>query len=236
MKTGSTLALAILALAAPASGKDKELPYREYKAGEPVVLAPDTAYLLVRSIDLWGFRFVRIAGDDGSVADRGEFAEFPGYRSFDKSLSVRTHVLAVRPGTYWLYGEKTGFHLEGPFLNCLCMGTIRFDAKPGVITDLGMIRDLAKETGNGKRPDARGVTHQLLGNAAERAILVEPVSDKDPVPASLAALTRVPADYRAAGSLPNLDGTMVDRISVMPGILRYERDEIVDVKTGQRLR
>jgi len=235
MKRASMAVLAALFLAAPALGADKDLPYHEYKAGEVVAPAPEMAYLLVRSIDLWGFRFVRIAGDDGAVADPKEFVEFPGYRSFDKSPLVRTHVLAVRPGTYWLYGEKTGFHLEGPFLNCLCMGTIRFEAKAGMLTDLGTIRDLAKETANGKRPDARGVSHRLLGNRAERAILVEPVSDKDPVPASLTGLTRVPAAYRAAGNLPNIEGTMIDRISAMPGIIRYEKDAIIDDKTGKRL-
>ena len=229
------LALALLGCAAPAAAREV-LDYHEFKPGDAVTIDPDAAYLLVRTIDIWGLRFVRLDGEDGMRADRSKLAELPGYTNFDKSLPVHTHLLRVVPGTYWLYGEKTSGYLEGPFLNCLCMGTVRFEAKAGTITDLGTIRDLAKETANGKRPDARGVTRQLLGTRDLRAVLVAPAAPGDPLPAALAALPRVPADYRAAGSLPNIDGTMIDRVSAMPGVIAYDRDRIIDVKTGRALK
>jgi hypothetical protein len=211
------------------------LDYREFKRGDAVDIAPDKAYILVRSFDLFGFRFARIDGDDGKVVRRENLVDMLGWIDIDVSNPFHTHLLEVRPGTYWLYGEKTEAYLEGPWLNCLCMGTVRFEAKPGVINDLGFIRDIDYESRGGKRPDARGVERHLLGNRDTRAVLVEPATERLVVPAVLAGMPRIIVGYRAAGFLPNIDGTKLDRISSIPGIIRFDRDHVIDDKTGQRL-
>jgi hypothetical protein len=227
-----SVALAVL-VSASVEAATPPKPWHEFNAGEAVRLEPDKAYILVRTVDLFGFRFVRIAGDDGSKVERANLAELNGYRTIDKAFPGFVHLVAVAPGTYWLYGTKTEDWLDGPWLYCLCVGTVRFDAKPGVVTDLGTIRDLALETRGGKRPDSRGRRHDLLNNRLERAIVVEPVSVEATVPAAIATLPRVGANYRAAGWLPNIDGARIDRVSAMPGIITYERDRVVDVRTGK---
>jgi hypothetical protein len=232
------LSLAVLSPAAVARDPEPSALIQEYKAGEAVTLAPDTAYILVRAIRLEGFRFVRIEDREHfpPAVDRANFADLAGYIAFAKAQPYSVHLLAVKPGTYWLYGEKTRHYLEGPFLNCLCMGTVKFEARPGIITDLGLIRNLERETAHGKHPDAAGRTRELRGSRDVRAILVLPPVPDDLVPSALAALPRVPAEYRAAGTLPNIDGTMIDRISAMPGVIAYDRDRIIDVRTGNTLR
>lgn len=231
--------IAVLAQPVAARENDADIA-RHLRAGTAVTIAPDTAYLLVRNSDILAFRFVRIddegrRGPDGlPIVDPANLVDLAAYLPFDKA-PPRTHLLAVKPGTYWLYGEKTRFHLEGPFLNCLCLGTVKFEARAGTITDLGTIRNLARETKDGKRPDATGQARTLLGNRDVRAILVEPATAGQAVPAALAALPRVPAVYHAAGRLPNIDGTMIDRISAMPGVIGYDRDRIIDLRTGAAL-
>jgi len=228
------LLLAMIAPHAAARDPDPSALVHQYKAGEPVMLAPDTAYILVRAIRIDGFRFVRIEDRAGAVStvDPAEFAELGGYMAFAKAQPHSFYLLAVKPGTYWLYGEKIKIFLEGPYLNCLCMGTVKFEAKPGTITDLGLIRNLYRETGRGKHADAQGQQRDLMGNRDVRAILVRPPVPEDAMPPALAALPRVPVQYRAAGSLPNIDGTMIDRISAMPGVIAFDRDRIIDVRSG----
>jgi hypothetical protein len=231
----TVLVLLALVLATPALAQDKTGLPHQYRSGEAVTVAPDTAYILFRASLIYGFRFARIEGEVADDVDRADFVDVAGWRPVEKG-EPGTYLIAVRPGTYWLYGEKTKDYLEGPFLNCLCMGTLRFEARAGTITDLGRIRNLARETRDGKRPDARGETRVLLGNRDIRAILIEPATGGEPVPAMLAGLPRVAAAYRAAGRLPNVDGTMIDRVSTMSGVIAYDRDRIIDVPTGRVLR
>ena len=226
-------AIALLGFAVPASAGDPPKPWHEFKANEPIKLEPDKAYIFVRTVEMYGFRFVRIDGDNGAQVDRENLVDLKGFQSIDKSFPGQAHLLAVTPGTYWLYGVKTEYYLDGPWLNCLCMGTVRFTAKAGTITDLGTIRDIAYETRGGKRPDRRGKTHNLLGIRDDRAIQVEPVTDRDQIPPAIQNMPRTAATYSAAGWLPNIDGTRIDRISAMPGIIGYDRDRVVDTKTGK---
>lgn len=220
----------------PAVAVDPSKASHEFKAGEAISIEPDKAYILVRTVELFGFRFVRIEGNDGRRVDRENLVELLGSTSIDKTFPDRVHLMAVKPGTYWLYGQKTSYWLDGPWLNCLCMGTVRFEARPGIITDLGTIRDVAYETRGGKRADRRGKTHELVGNRDQRAIVVEPATLDAPIPAVLAGMPRRAADYRAAGWLPNIDGTRIDRISTLRGVIAYDRDKVIDLKTGEIFR
>ncbi len=52
----------------------------------------------------------------------------------------------------------------------------------------------------------------------------------------LAGYAIVPAELRAAGRFPNYYGLQIDRMTPIPGVLAYERDRIIDVKTGAQVR
>lgn len=204
-----------------------------YKPGESVSLKGDWSYLLYRTKGS-PFRFIRMDDGEAGVDPDNIVDVFFAYVR-DRERKELTFLVAVRPGTYWLYGEKTKYNPEGPYLNCLCMGTLRFEARAGTITDLGRIRNLARETRNGKEPDADGNARMLIGSRSIRAIMVEPSNDRQSVPESLVSFPRVAAEYHAAGSLPNIDGTMIDRVSAMPGVIAFDRDRIIDVRTGRVL-
>jgi len=237
MRAMLAAALAGLALAVPArAAADALESWHDFRADEAISVDPAKAYLLVRTIELFGFRFARIEGDDGAAVRRDDLAELNGWVSIDKSFPGQVHLIEVRPGTYWLYGQKTDAYLDGPWLNCLCMGTLRFEAKAGTITDLGTIRDIAFETRGGKRPDRRGQNAGFRPTRDQRAIVVEPAAADAPVPAILGALPRQRAVYRAAGWLPNIDGTRIDRISAIPGIIAYDRDRVIDPTSGRTFR
>lgn len=154
-----------------------------------------------------------------------KFATVWAGRIFDKPTGAR--LLEVQPGLYRLYGQMLETQ-NGAAGFCLCMGSVQFEAAPGKITDLGTIhypmaealRAKAEPSWNGLTPGRGGLT----------AMRVAP--DEAAVPAKLVSLPRVPADYRAAGKIDNFFGVMVDRLTALPGVLAYNRDQVIDERTG----
>lgn len=127
-----------------------------------------------------------------------------------------SYLMAVEPGAYVIYGNmmlgNNGFALGV----CLCMGSVRFEARPGQITDLGEI--------NFRRPDER------TGRRPWSPDVVPYVSTMT-LPPRLAGLPRVAAEFHAADKLPNWFGVEIDRHPAMPGVLAYDRDRVIDVRT-----
>lgn len=153
-----------------------------------------------------------------------------GGRVFDKGGPKTTHLIAVPPGTYRIYGQiwETGNGSGTGF--CLCMGSVQFDAAAGTITDMGTMRYPKAEALREKtEPSWNGLTP---GKGGLTAMRIEPADANTYVPHKLASLPRVPASYRAAGKIDNFFGVMIDRLTAMPGVLSYRRDEVLDEKTG----
>jgi hypothetical protein len=110
------------------------------------------------------------------------------------------------------------------------MGSVQFDAAPGRITDLGHLRfPLAEALREKVVPSWNGLT---IGKGGLTGMRVEPMQPADPVPASLANLPREAAAYRAAGKIDNFFGVQIDRLTALPGVLAYKRDEVIDVRAG----
>ena len=158
-----------------------------------------------------------------------KFVTVWGGRVFDKAAQAR--LIAVDPGTYRLYGQMIEGANGAAFGYCLCMGSVQFEAAPGKITDLGTfryplneaLRDKVKPSWNGLTPGKGGLT----------AMRVEPMRAADPVPASLATMPREAAAYRAAGKIDNFFGVQIERLTALPGVLAYRRDEVIDERAGQ---
>lgn len=157
-----------------------------------------------------------------------KFVTIWGGRVFDKPSQTR--LIAVDPGTYRIYGQMIMGNNGSAFGFCLCMGSVQFDAAAGRVTDLGSIhfplaqalRDKVKASWNGLTPGKGGLT----------AMRVEPMQATDPVPAGVANLPRQAAAYRAAGKIDNFFGVQIDRLTTLPGVLSYKRDEVIDEKAG----
>jgi hypothetical protein len=132
--------------------------------------------------------------------------------------SAFTYLVAVPPGTYAIYGPivDAGNSIAGL---CLCMGSVRFEAPAGQIVDLGEIRYPALATPRGP--------------GSGTAVEIAPYSASMARPARLAGLPVAPAELRAADKMPNYFGILIDRLAPLPGVLRYERDRVIDARTGQ---
>jgi hypothetical protein len=137
---------------------------------------------------------------------------------FSRDSEGVSYLIAVPPGTYVVYGVTITLP-TGVLSVCQCMGSVRFDAPPGQIVDLGVIYY--------PRVDA-GIRVNFIDAPA-----VRPYAPAMTRPARLNGLPVIAAELRAADKMPNYFGGIIDRHPAMPGILRYERDRVIDDRTGQ---
>ena len=133
-----------------------------------------------------------------------------------------TYLQEVTPGEYRVYGPVT-VGPNGAIGTCFCMGSVRFEARAGEITDMGVI--LSKQAPAVKPPPGDSSMPQLINvpdylGAAPATMLLDP---------RLASFPIRRAAYRPIGKLPNYFGITLGRIPEMPGVLRYDRDRIVDL-------
>lgn len=124
------------------------------------------------------------------------------------------YLSALPSGDYRIYGPVLAGQGQGVGGTCMCMGTIRFSVPAGVITNLGQIL-----SGTQVGPMSADININLPQTG-------------DAVDPRLAAFTVRPAQYSAAGKLPNYYGIFIGRVAELAGVLRYERDRVIDVATG----
>lgn len=136
---------------------------------------------------------------------------------------VSTYLHELTPGTYRVYGflGLMGNAMAG---SCFCMGSVQFDVKPGVITDLGLV-------GTGEAVKAPSGDSSYPTPLTGGRLFVAPGPDI-PVDPRIASQNIVRASFRPSGKLPNYFGVTITRIPEMPGVLRYDRDQIVDLTQG----
>lgn len=141
----------------------------------------------------------------------------PLYR-FSKSKEQSVYLQEVTPGTYRIYRNS--------MLTCLCMGSVQFSVKAGEITDLGTFDNShVKEVYAARN---KGDSAQPLA-LAPRYLPAAPGAPTDP---RLTAMSSVPAVLKPVGKLPNYFGATVDRFPAIEGVMRYDRDRIVDLTVG----
>lgn len=143
---------------------------------------------------------------------------------FAKSKESSVYLQELTPGTYRIYGlifVNPGVAAVG---SCFCMGSVKFEAKAGEITDMGVIASTAAPVpgdGDSSRPV------DLTGQS-----FFQPAPPGTPLDPRLASAHVVPAHYRPVGKLPNYLGLAIARLPAMPGVVRYDRDRIVDLTAG----
>lgn len=149
----------------------------------------------------------------------------PTNRFAKQDGGASTYLQEITPGEYRLYGPVAVMPQGGAAGTCWCMGSVKFFVKAGEITDLGVI---ASKQGTPAFPvaDKGFPVPQHIPN------LLGPAPETQPIDARLAKLPIRRAVYRPVGKLPNYFGVTIGRIPEIPGVLRYERDQIVDL-TGE---
>jgi hypothetical protein len=172
---------------------------------------------------MMGDRPVPVTNENFAFAppEQDNFIDVTRGREFERTASGYTYFRAVDPGTYIVYGPmiETPQAILGV---CLCMGSVRFDARPGQIVDLGELR-LEPEASAGP---AEG---RFVGDGRLPSPTIVPAGPGVALPARLAGLPVTPAEFRAADRMPNYFGILIDRLGPMPGVLAYEQGRVIDL-------
>ena len=130
----------------------------------------------------------------------------------EKSL----HLHEVDPGEYVFYSSGA----------CMCMGTVKFVAKPGVITVMGRVGisgDEYKALPPRERAEGESMALPPIGH---EGLQVTPATP-DVLDPRLAGYKHVAAELAPVGWLPNWSGGAINRVNPIPGILEYNRGEVV---------
>ena len=127
-----------------------------------------------------------------------------------------TYLHALTPGSYRVYGLINAAQNGAMTGVCYCMGSVGFDVRAGEITDLGHVKLMPATEVDLKAPVPP---------------LFEPATM--PLDPRLASATVRPAAFRPVGKLPNYFGLTISRVGEMPGVLRYDRDRIVDLTAAR---
>ena len=143
------------------------------------------------------------------------------------------YLIEARPGSYLVAGQA--FKLFVNTQTCMCMGTVRFPARAGMITDLGhvLIDDVASVSPLPELAPFTGRGARINGAILLMVSTVRPYAEGDSVPELLRALPRVPAELRAVGKFPNRFAASVNRMAPIPGVLAYDEDRVIDLKAGR---
>jgi hypothetical protein len=155
---------------------------------------------------------------------------------YAKSEAGFSYLNAVKPGTYIWYGAMVLAPEGGAFGTCACMGTISFEVKPGVVTDLGNFLAAAPEPGKAHDFAVFSAWQRAEEKAAKSGKPVENPLFRPALafglPDSLKGWGSVQAEFHASGKLNNYYGVPITRLPPIAGVLGYRRDTVIDLRTN----
>jgi hypothetical protein len=233
----------------------------QFKSGEPVAVRPEDAYLLVRTFPTAdsGLRgtaryspiLIRELSDEElnkvrPIFDKDPFKLRPDVepnvvqpnakKPFAVANDAEFLLISVKPGTYVLGGVSvTTWELKdgGVAVTCLCMGTVKFEAKPGVVTDLGAIVLSRDDRPTDVPGSAQAVSGKPWGfGGAPPKVVVRSATADTPLPDGLTQTKVVPAPYVPVGDIPNYIGAPISRLMPMRDVLSYDEKGQVTRSTG----
>ena len=160
--------------------------------------------------------------------------------AYAKSESAVSYLTAVKPGTYIWYGPLIQIPAGGASGTCYCMGTIRFEVKPGTLTNLGDYLFVAPRTTEALDVMTREGLAKVREKAAKDAggpvtISSNTAAPSFDLPETLKAWPTARAEFQANGKLNNFFGVYVSRIAPIEGVIAYRRDTVIDARTNTDL-
>lgn len=159
------------------------------------------------------------------------------FNRFTKAGDTSSYLWAIPPGTYRVYGPVMLNPQGAPMGTCLCMGSVKFDVAPGMITDMGtMVLPFYDAVQSAKGGAGEKPKTALDLPEGQTSFAIEPAKAGDPIDPRVASFPARPAAYRASGRMPNYFGVEIDRLQAIPGVLRYDRDKIIDAASGQEVK
>lgn len=163
-----------------------------------------------------------------SFGPQNRFAKASGSVMLVTGRSV--YLTELPPGTYHVYGPVMMAPNGGAAGTCLCMGTVSFEMAAGQITNLGQVINplAARAAGFGSNP----VPAQTDPDTSVTVFGIEPARAGATVDPRLSEFTIVPAQLRPGRRFANWFGLTVDRISPVPGVIGYRRDQVIDLTSA----
>jgi hypothetical protein len=149
----------------------------------------------------------------------------------DKTKNYYSYLTSVKPGTYIWYGPIQLIPDVGYAGFCYCMGTVQFEVKPGIVTNLGNFLSLSPPVSEAESellPEVR-FTHMFGSSVVRTSSTAEP---DYAIPATLAEWPAEKGELHAAGKVNNFFGIVISRLPPVPGILSYRRDVVIDERSG----
>lgn len=154
----------------------------------------------------------------------------------DEASPLRySYLTVVPPGRYVWYGPVFFDAQMGHSGACYCMGSVMFDVEAGKVTDLGNYLTAAPQFEN--QPAVVFDQFRGMGGWNGFAIVIPDHSSAVSfgLPASLAAWPSRRTEFQAVGKMNNVFGVRITRLAPIPGVLGYDRDRVMDLRTGAEL-
>jgi hypothetical protein len=255
---------AALGAAAPAIAKDEfASEFRQIRAGEPVTLRADRAYVLLRiDTDLAKFsaQIMRVPDEAELLAydearkqaharagkKAGPIASFsfeyegrPNYfglapgKAIAPGAKMATVLAEISPGDYVFYGMG----MNGFLHQCFCLGTVGFNAEAGRVIDLGTLL-IAKAWQPSPIPELKDEAN--LGRSAVMdyglfAAALRPATADTSLPTGVQRAATSPARFHAVGPFIEPNALLITRLAAMPGVLAYDQGKVIDAATGKEM-
>lgn len=141
---------------------------------------------------------------------------------YSKADGSYSYLMQVEPGTYTYHGPVSVLPNGVGAGLCYCMGSVKLEVKPGVITNLGDFLSRAK-------PDGAQARAEWAQQHPGEAFAIAADSGDHSLPTSLSGYTVVQPQLHAAGKMNNLYGVMIGRMTPVAGVLGYDRDTVIDL-------
>jgi hypothetical protein len=149
---------------------------------------------------------------------------------FIEDGEMRSYLLEVPPGTYVFYGITLN---GGGVVTCNCLGTVKFNANPGVLTFLGSLYadKVHKPSPVPNLEDNLG--EQMAQYSFIFGAAVIPADESTPAPSAVSKFPIRRAEYSAVASFREPGAQSINRLAPIPGILGYNRGQVIDLKSGE---
>lgn len=163
--------------------------------------------------------------------EKYQTSDFGPSHVYSKGGGEFTYLESLKPGGYIWYGPVFFNRSEQRYTGqCYCMGTIRFEVRPGVITNLGNSLFAMPRWEDDPNAPPLKVRYSDGFNALTIKFPVSSGELDYDLPATLAGFESEIPDFHAVGKINNFFGQMISRVAPIDGVLRYERDKVIDVR------
>ncbi|NJM50740.1 MAG: hypothetical protein HC843_07565 [Sphingomonadales bacterium] len=144
--------------------------------------------------------------------------------------NMRTILLEVPIGKYILYGST---NMSNTLVTCNCLGTVGFEVKAGIITDMGSVYTdkVHKKSPLPHLEDNLGPSMFNYGYIFGQALV--PVAEDVVYPDFLKALPIEPARFEVIKQYYEPGAASINRLAPISGLLGYKRGKPVDLRVAE---